>query len=294
MTSGTVRYLQRNGIALLALFVALGGTGYAATGFPANVIGAKQLKRNAVTTPKIKNRAITGAKVAKDAITGTHIRESSLGKVRSAAHADTATSATTATAAANATNATNAVNATNATNATKATKAEGADYATDAEKLDGLAASAYQRRVIGSCPDGTGISAIAPSGSVACTTPVKPISKVVPNDSVDDTLSPLPNLAIGINCNHGATLVAFGNGSGSAATLNWIYSNAAGTISATGAVLGTSPPSNEQDFLFDEDRIEGQFVFADATSVTTINLHVSDANAGGCEIRGTAERVVTG
>ena len=52
-------------IALIALFVALGGTSYAAiTSLPANSVGTAQLKSNAVTGAKIKNGAITGAKIS--------------------------------------------------------------------------------------------------------------------------------------------------------------------------------------------------------------------------------------
>jgi hypothetical protein len=42
-------------VGLIALFVALGGTGYAAVVLPAHSVGTKQLKRNAVTSSKVKN-----------------------------------------------------------------------------------------------------------------------------------------------------------------------------------------------------------------------------------------------
>ena len=46
-------------IALIALFVALGGTSFAAiNALPKNSVGAKQLKKNAVTGVKIKNKAV--------------------------------------------------------------------------------------------------------------------------------------------------------------------------------------------------------------------------------------------
>jgi hypothetical protein len=118
MTRGFLRFLRGNTIALLALFIALGGTTYAATSLPKNSVGTKQLKKNAVTAPKIKNGSITNAKIANNAVTGAKVKddsltgadmlESSLGKVPSAAAADTATTAGNAT---NATNATNAGNA---------------------------------------------------------------------------------------------------------------------------------------------------------------------------------------
>jgi hypothetical protein len=122
MTGGFLRFLRGNMLALLALFIALGGTTYAATALPKNSVGTKQLKKNAVTALKIKNgnvtalklkksavtnakiaaNAVTGAKVKDDSLTGADVLESSLAKVPSAAAADTATSATNATNAGNA------------------------------------------------------------------------------------------------------------------------------------------------------------------------------------------------
>jgi len=122
------RFLRQNTIGLLALFVALGGTTYAATALPKNSVGTKQLKKNAVTSVKVKAgavtgakitngavsnakigaNAVTGAKVKDDSLTGADVLESSFGKVPSAAAADSATTATNATNAANATTAANA------------------------------------------------------------------------------------------------------------------------------------------------------------------------------------------
>ena len=69
-----------NVMATIAVFIALGGASYAATQLPRNSVGSRQLKSNAVTTAKIKRGAVTGTKV----------KLSSLGKVPSAGHADTA------------------------------------------------------------------------------------------------------------------------------------------------------------------------------------------------------------
>jgi len=121
MSRGFLRFLRGNVIGLLALFIALGGTTYAATALPKNSVGTKQLKKNAVTAAKIKNgsatntkigaNAITAAKVKNDSLTGADILESSLGKVPSAAAADSATNATNATHASTADSATTAANA---------------------------------------------------------------------------------------------------------------------------------------------------------------------------------------
>ena len=45
-------------ISLVALFVALGGTGYAVTQIDANSVGTKQLKKNAVVSKKVKNGSL--------------------------------------------------------------------------------------------------------------------------------------------------------------------------------------------------------------------------------------------
>ena len=80
-------------ISILALFVALGGSAYAAS-----KIGTNDIKANAITAGKIKNSAVTTKKIKNGAVTGAKVNESSLGPVPNAT---------------NATNATNAVNATN-------------------------------------------------------------------------------------------------------------------------------------------------------------------------------------
>ena len=53
------RYVRRHHIALLALFIALGGTSYAAITIPANSVGTAQLKHGAVTLSKIAAGAQT-------------------------------------------------------------------------------------------------------------------------------------------------------------------------------------------------------------------------------------------
>ncbi|HYZ29376.1 MAG TPA: hypothetical protein VE570_10000 [Thermoleophilaceae bacterium] len=84
-----------NVIATLALFIALGGSGYAAT----------QLSRNSVGTRQLKANAVTGSKVRDDSLTGADINEASLAT-------DVAVSYKTATATAPASSAANAATAT--------------------------------------------------------------------------------------------------------------------------------------------------------------------------------------
>ncbi len=83
-------------ISLIALFVALGGTGYAAVHLGKNTVGTRQLKKNAVTSAKVKNGSLTGADIRAGSIKGTSLNLGALGTVPAA------------------TNATNAVNAANA------------------------------------------------------------------------------------------------------------------------------------------------------------------------------------
>jgi hypothetical protein len=56
-------HLRSNAIAYLALFVALGGTSFAATRLPANSVGTKQLKKGAVVSSKLHADAVTSASV---------------------------------------------------------------------------------------------------------------------------------------------------------------------------------------------------------------------------------------
>lgn len=68
-------------VAMLALFIALGGISYAAAG----KIGTADIKNAAVTKAKIKKEAVTTAKIKKNAVTGAKVKESSLATVPDAA-----------------------------------------------------------------------------------------------------------------------------------------------------------------------------------------------------------------
>lgn len=96
-------------ISIIALFVALGGTTYAATSLPKNSVGTAQLKKNSVTASKIEKGAVTAGKIDLKDLTVTKSVDAT-----NARFAETATNAT------NATHATSADTATNATNATDA------------------------------------------------------------------------------------------------------------------------------------------------------------------------------
>lgn len=52
------RYIRDHHLAFLALFVALGGTSYAAVSLPRDSVGAKQIQKGAVTTSEVRNRSL--------------------------------------------------------------------------------------------------------------------------------------------------------------------------------------------------------------------------------------------
>ena len=55
-------------ISVIALFVAMGGVGYAAVQIPANSVGNSQLKNNAVSNSKIKDNSVNYKKIASHTI----------------------------------------------------------------------------------------------------------------------------------------------------------------------------------------------------------------------------------
>lgn len=54
----SARLSYANVVATLALFVALGGSSYAALNLPKASVGARQLKKNSVTSPKVKRGSL--------------------------------------------------------------------------------------------------------------------------------------------------------------------------------------------------------------------------------------------
>jgi hypothetical protein len=103
-------------IALLALFISLGGTTYAVTSLPRESVGTTQLRERAVTedklatdavvtrklangavrAPKIARGAVTGSRIASNTIGGEQVDESALATVPSAQEAEHAKVATRA------------------------------------------------------------------------------------------------------------------------------------------------------------------------------------------------------
>ncbi len=82
-----------NVMASVAVFIALGGSAYAAFRVPPNSVGTRQVKAEAITTGKIANGAITAAKVAEGSLTGADLNLPVLGTVPQAANATNAANA---------------------------------------------------------------------------------------------------------------------------------------------------------------------------------------------------------
>ncbi len=53
-----MRYLRRNHLGFLALFIALGGTSYAAATLPKNSVGANQIRTDAVSSSEVKDGSL--------------------------------------------------------------------------------------------------------------------------------------------------------------------------------------------------------------------------------------------
>ena len=65
-----MRHIRGQAVAYLALFIALGGTGYAAVTLPANSVGTRQLRTGAVATNQLHNHSVTPVKLASGNIAG--------------------------------------------------------------------------------------------------------------------------------------------------------------------------------------------------------------------------------
>jgi hypothetical protein len=60
MRERLLSHVRSNVVSYLALFVAMGGTSYAAVNLPKNSVGTAQLKNGAVTAAKVKPHSLTG------------------------------------------------------------------------------------------------------------------------------------------------------------------------------------------------------------------------------------------
>lgn len=69
-----LRHLKGNAVGYAALFVSLGGTGFAAVNLPAGSVGSRQLRNGSVTAAKLAAGSVTPSRLQSAAIGGSIVR----------------------------------------------------------------------------------------------------------------------------------------------------------------------------------------------------------------------------
>ena len=260
------RLTYANVIATLALFLVLtGGTAAALKGsntvFSDDIVNDQvssadvrddSLNGGGLTAADLRPASVGGPEIKDNAIKGIDVDESTLGLVPEASHA------------------------------------------ANSDQLGGRAAGGYQRRVNGTCSGGA-IQSIHGDGGVSCSDQaVFPISADL--DSTGNrfkSASFFPsNLGLLLRCDSSSAAADFINNGSGGATLNWLFSQGGtqSTVNASGTSVPGNNGANVIGFFF-ANRVEGQWIFADAQGVTTVNLHgfIAPGSPAFCEFKGTAE-----
>jgi hypothetical protein len=86
VATSIIGYVRRHHLGLLALFIALGGTAYAAghQTAPKNSVIAKSIHKGAVTRSKLAKNSVDGSKVKNHSLTGADLAPGSIGTVPNA------------------------------------------------------------------------------------------------------------------------------------------------------------------------------------------------------------------
>lgn len=154
MLARALFHVRRHLLAYLALFVALGGTSYAAATLPANSVGTPQLKNHAVTPPKLSASTIKLLKGRRGPTgpTGPRGRAGSRGLVGATGQ----TGATGATGPAGSTGPTGPTGLSGSTGDTGSTGTTGAAGATSvvARSVDNSLVSGTSTTFVASCNQG--------------------------------------------------------------------------------------------------------------------------------------------
>jgi hypothetical protein len=241
-------------ISLAALFVALGGTTYAAVGLPKNSVGSRQLKKNAVTSAKIKNGAVTARKIDKKGL-----------EVPNAAHAK-------------------AADALGGHAARYFLPAGGT--AANSSELGGSAAGSFQSRVTGACSGSSGIAAIAAAGTVTCAGVQFYSGRLVetPPLTGNPTFLTIPGVAhvVALNCSGSAANAELENDAFGTTDL-WASSDT--NYVGTNWTAGNTPPAATDGATFHLGEGSGP-----GARVITVTIS-TEATGSTCVYQGTAEVV---
>jgi len=168
----------------------------------------------------------------------------------------------------------------------------------NADLLDGLDSSTFQRRVTGQCTNRTAVSAVNADGTVGCTSfAVYPIyhSMSIGSPDASDTFAG-SGLILGEQCLN-SIFVDLAFTSSNTSTLNEMY-NIDGQAMPTVDSQQLSPGKMSEGL--DGTQLGGQVIWVTTTGtfpfytrwIVTINIHES-VSASGCEYSGTAEVVTS-
>ena len=78
MLTRVLRYLRSQVLGLIAIFIALGGTGYAAMSIPKHSIGQRALKNASVGTKQLRKHSVTNTRLAKSSVGTAQLRKGSV------------------------------------------------------------------------------------------------------------------------------------------------------------------------------------------------------------------------
>jgi hypothetical protein len=174
-------YLQirSNALALIAIFIALGGVSWAANNMPQNSVGSKQIRNGQVRSKDLGNGqvktadlakgSVTGAKVAENSLTGADINETTLNLPNTISTPSGSAGGDLTGSFPNPSIAGNAIDSAKVLN-NSLTGADVSNNSLGGSQIDesSLDQSVLQSRVTGSCGLGEAVQSVAESGAVTC------------------------------------------------------------------------------------------------------------------------------
>lgn len=255
------RFTYANAMSTLALFVALGGTSYAAIS-----ISGQQIKDASITTADVKNESLTSADMKNGSLSAVDIRDGSLGFAELSSAARTSLKGAKGDrGAAGATGPRGPVGARGSAGAAGPTGATGAQGPAGTVPAYGagnglvlvgttfsINTAVAQERVDGVCPAGNAVRSIASDGEVTCTVTQDGITRAALAGVGSATLFPgftaplataiVTGRGFGENTMHGIGVVTIHNPAVPTATVSCELvdelGNVRGSKSMTGLVSG--------------------------------------------------------